>query len=42
MYIVVFSIYGLALRYKYTSMRRSEFTNQRDTITCDTICVVDG
>ena len=35
--------YGLALLHKYMSTRASEvFTNQRDTITCDTICVVDG
>ena len=35
---------GLALLHKYTSTRASdgEFTNQHDTITCDTICIVDG
>ena len=35
---------GLALLHKYTSTTASEeeCTNQRDTIMCDTICVVDG
>ena len=35
---------GLALLHKYTSTRASdrERTNQRDIITCDTICVVDS
>ena len=43
-YILLYSLHnGLALLHEFTSTRASDgCTNQRDTITCGTICVVDG